>query len=169
MRTNTLACVHRVFVLCGMQDIAVLGSQAVEVVRDALRCDNDVHLSALNMAQPSSCLYLEGVFYLDCRDANAMDISKPVRDFLASKHVMAPRQPHRGACEGVWGGWEDLSPAETGGVHVEGCKLISALGACGPGDSGICCSHQKGRALATTWSSNLCRINSGLDEVLGAA
>lgn len=92
----------------------MLGSQTLDVLRDVLNCTNDANLASLGQSRPSAYLYIEGVFYLDTRHPNSTDLSQPIRRFLASKGVSAPKQPPEEACEGRVLPEEEISATPAG-------------------------------------------------------
>lgn len=79
----------------------MLGSQTLDVLRDALDCANDANMAAADRFKHAAFIYVEGAFYNDCRQAHATDLSMPVRELLKSREVAAPPQPAPGACEGT--------------------------------------------------------------------
>ena len=72
------------------QEFWVLGSQPLTALRDCIECAADVNMRALGMAAPGAYLHLEGAFYNDLRQAGAVDVSEPVRDFCEAKGLRPP-------------------------------------------------------------------------------
>lgn len=91
----------------------VLGSEPLTEVKDALYCLNEqnakavemqenavrnqhperLNLPKLELVKPSAYFYFEGTFYIDRRDANAQDLSQPLRSYLAAQGIAAPPHP----------------------------------------------------------------------------
>ena len=75
---------------CARQEFWVLGSQPLTALRDCMECAADVNMRALGLATPGAYLHLEGAFFNDLRQAGAVDVSEPVRDFCEAKGLRPP-------------------------------------------------------------------------------
>lgn len=73
----------------------VLGSNTLADLRDRIYCRSDCDLKNTGLSVPSGSMYVEGTFYNDTRDSNAIDYSFPIRSFCHEHHISAPRRPSR--------------------------------------------------------------------------
>ncbi|KAI3669633.1 hypothetical protein L6452_40941 [Arctium lappa] len=64
------------------QEIVVLGQQLLTELRDKIYCLTDEIMKLSNKNDPSGYFLIEDIFYNDLREANAIDYSKPILDWL---------------------------------------------------------------------------------------
>lgn len=71
----------------------VLGSNTLTDLRDRIYCRSDIDLKATGLNVPSGCVYVEGTFYNDMRNSEAIDYSYPIRTFCHEHSILPPRRP----------------------------------------------------------------------------
>ncbi|KVI00109.1 hypothetical protein Ccrd_021648 [Cynara cardunculus var. scolymus] len=64
------------------QEILVLGQQLLTELRDKIYCLTDEIMKLSNKNDPSGYFLIEDIFYNDLREADAIDYSKPILDWL---------------------------------------------------------------------------------------
>lgn len=84
------------------QEFNVLPRQPLTVLRDLLSCPADSYLGTLGMAVPGAYFYIEGTFYNDVRQPEALDYSEPVLRFCGEHNLQPPRPPLEASCEACW-------------------------------------------------------------------
>mmetsp|Transcript_10680 Transcript_10680/g.26985 ORF Transcript_10680/g.26985 Transcript_10680/m.26985 type:complete len:379 (+) Transcript_10680:392-1528(+) len=73
-----------------MQEVLILGSQTLAVLRDCINCMRDHIHASQGFDIPSGFFFINGVFYDDMRKPDAIRYSKPIMDFIQHKQ----RQKH---------------------------------------------------------------------------
>lgn len=74
------------------QELLVLGGQNLSVLRDKINCSTDQVMQKAGQHDPSGYFLIEDVFYTDLRDPSAIDLTRPILDWLQNSKEEAQKK-----------------------------------------------------------------------------
>ncbi|KEH32719.1 putative snRNA-activating protein complex, subunit 3 [Medicago truncatula] len=74
------------------QELLVLGGQNLSVLRDKINCSTDQVMQKAAQHDPSGYFLIEDVFYTDLRDPSAIDLTRPILDWLQNSKEEAQKK-----------------------------------------------------------------------------
>ncbi|CAL5199636.1 unnamed protein product [Lathyrus oleraceus] len=75
-----------------IQELLVLGGQTLTVLRDKICCSTDQIMQKAGQHDPSGYFLIEDVFYTDLRDPSAIDLTRPILDWLRNSKEEAQKK-----------------------------------------------------------------------------
>ncbi|CAK8564508.1 unnamed protein product [Lathyrus sativus] len=75
-----------------IQELLILGGQTLTVLRDKICCSTDQIMQKAGEHDPSGYFLIEDVFYTDLRDPSAIDLTRPILDWLRNSKEEAQKK-----------------------------------------------------------------------------